>query len=157
MVHRSNRMVVDVDSLKRRSDPLISHHCMIASILQKHSEAFQPLVYEASTFHNGATSKLSSPSHVQDPTPILDSSFISSTSTDQDYPVTTDSNEETPTISSSPVLYFKAKDYLTPLSKDSSAMIILSSTQQFFSDWWCIDDILGSQLLWYQNTVPIST
>ena len=77
---------------------------MIASILQKRSEAFQPLFYEASIFHNGDTSKLSSPSYVQDPEPILNSSFISSTSTDQDQPVTTDSNEETPTVSSSPVL-----------------------------------------------------
>ena len=147
VVHGFNMTMVNVDSLTRRFIPLIAHHCMIASILQKHSEAFQPLAYDASTFHNEATFKLSSPSHLHDPIPILNSSFISSTSTGQDHPVTTDSNEETPNISYSPVLYFTAKDDLTPLSKDSSAMRILSATQSFFSDW-CIDDILGSQLLW---------
>ena len=35
-------------------------------------------------------------------------------------------------------------------------MRILSATQKFFSDWWRIDDILCSQLLCYQNIVPIS-
>ena len=60
LVNHSNRMMVDIDSLTCRFNPLIAHHNMIASILQKRGDAFQPLAYEASTFHNGATSKLSS-------------------------------------------------------------------------------------------------
>ena len=33
ILHRSNKMMADVDAITRRLGPLISQHCMIASIL----------------------------------------------------------------------------------------------------------------------------
>ena len=73
-------MMIDVDSLGRRYGPLIAHHCMLACILHRQNEPFQPQAYISQGFHNSNTSKLTSPEHDQDTT-VLCSSFITAVRT----------------------------------------------------------------------------
>ena len=50
VVHRSNRMMVDVDALTRRYGPLIAMHCMVATILRQRDFKLKPLAYDSSIF-----------------------------------------------------------------------------------------------------------
>ena len=109
-IHRSNRMVIDVDSLIRLFDPLIVYHCVIASILYKRSKTIQPLYFDPLTFHNSATSKLPPPLQDQNTTPILTSSFVTTSYTTEDQEITMNPTTSSPTITSSPVLYNTAND-----------------------------------------------
>ena len=69
VVHRSNRMMVDVDSPTRRFGPLTAYHCMIAGILQRRGESFLPTAYDSSSFHTRSSAKLSPP--IQDQEKLL--------------------------------------------------------------------------------------
>ena len=51
VVYRSNRMMVDVDSLTRRYSPLIAIHCMVATILGQRYLTLKPLAYDSSIFY----------------------------------------------------------------------------------------------------------
>ena len=50
IIHRSNKMMADVDELTRRFGKLISQHCMIASILYHTEKIKRPEAYDEAVF-----------------------------------------------------------------------------------------------------------
>ena len=76
VVHRSNRMMVDVDSLTRRYGPLIAMHCMVATILRQRDFTLKSLAYDSSIFYTCPTAKLPFKTVTLDITPIFFTGFI---------------------------------------------------------------------------------
>ena len=106
VVHRPNRMMVDVDSLTRRYGPLIAMHCMVSYILHRRDVVHKPLAYDRAAFLDSKTAKLTSIGCEQSPTPILFNGFITQTCTayfkDNNATVIT---KYIPILSSCPILY----------------------------------------------------
>ena len=81
-IHRSHRMMVDVDALTRRFGPLIATHCTLASILHDRDKQQRPKTYDKDTFLSSHSSKLAEPTDPFTTTPVLSPIFITSASTD---------------------------------------------------------------------------
>ena len=157
VVHRSNRMMVDVDALSRRYGPLIATHCSIAGVLHVRDIERRPEAYDKNCFLSSQSSKLSVTNTILTTTPILSSIFIMSTPS-----VTknnTISSTPIPIISTSPILFFNtSKDSHSSIevASNTTEMRIKAIAKEIFSEWICIDDIIGSSLLWSQNVAPAS-
>ena len=106
VVHRSNRMMIDVDALTRWYGSLITTHCVVASILHLRDRNHRPTAYDMDIFLSTQSSKLTSPEVPFTSTPILSSTFMTSSQipTVESYPVTI----TLPTISISTILFLSA-------------------------------------------------
>ena len=135
VVHRSHRMMVDVDALSRRYGPLIATHCMIAGVLHCRDIKQRPEAYEKDRFISSQSSKLPTLNTQLTTTPILSSIFLMSTSyTGKDNKI---SNTSIPTISTSPILFFnasKAIDKPTEVAYNGTEMRITAIAKEIFSD-----------------------
>ena len=156
VLHRSHRMMIDVDALTRRFGLLIAIHCTIAKVLHDRDVAMRPLAYEASTFHESATSKLTPPLMTIPSVPVLSSTFLKNVTMHEDI----SQIEECPlTITTSPILFLSPKYNLqnnASTSRDTNEMRITQVASSFFSEWWCIDDTQGSTLLW-SHSLPLNS
>ena len=157
VVHRSNRMMVDVDALSRRYGPLIATHCTIAGILYRRDKDQRPSAYDKATFSSSQSSKLKSQTMPLTVTPILSSTFLTSsyTSSEEGDP----EKENLASISTSPILFFSAADNINvpvaPVLYEPEARIT-TLAKDLFSEWICIDDAIGSLYLWSQCIPPAS-
>ena len=148
-------MMTDEDSLTRRYDPLIAMHYMVSSILHQRDTVTHTLDYETETFHNSATAKLTPPVSSKTPIPVLHNGYITATCAKfNEFPSTVSTKNTQQIISSKPILYtsfesiFPKIPSITPVDQDNR---ILTTSQSFFSDWWIINDVIGSQYHWFQS------
>ena len=155
MIHRPNRMIADVDSLTRRYGPLIAMYCMVSSILHQRDTVTHPLAYETEIFHNSATAKLTPPVFSKTPIPELHNGYITATCAKfNEFPTIVSTKNTQQITSSSSILYtsfesiFPKIPSITPVDQDNR---ILTTSQSFFSDWWIINDVIGSQYHWFQS------
>ena len=136
--------MIDVDSLTRRFGPQITTYCMITKILSQGDSEMRPLAYEQTTFKCGATSKLTSPSIPVPQTPILLPAFIALVSI---LNPTIDNSELVRIISSSLIL-FASVNMLSlvtqPRVVNDPDMKITTGAQEYFLEWLCINNIIGS-------------
>ena len=102
VVHRPNKMMVDIDAVTHRYGPLITMHFMVSTIFHHRDLQHKPLAYEHSLFFASKTAKLMPNTCTPGPTPILCNSFIAQRCHDYSRDVVT---TNVPIISSSPVLY----------------------------------------------------
>ena len=106
VVHRSNRIMVDVDSLTRRYGPLIAMHCMVATILRQRDITLKALAYDSSIFLTCPTAKLLFKTVTLIVTPVLFTGFIFQACKDFDITdISPRPSSPVPIISSSPILY----------------------------------------------------
>ena len=75
-IHRSARMMVDVDALTRRFGSLITTHCVIAHIFRVQDHKYKPVSCDANTFHSHSTSKLADAITASPLVPILSSTVV---------------------------------------------------------------------------------
>ena len=104
VVHRSNRIMVDVDALSRRYGPLIATHCTIAGILYRRDKDQRPSAYDKATFSSSQSSKLKSQTMPVTVTPILSSKILNSSYTQSEEGDLKEKNISS--ISTSPILFF---------------------------------------------------
>ena len=138
-------MIVDVNTFTRRFGPLIASHYMIAHILHdREITQRRPLTYQATTFHSSATSKLTPPNMIILEYPTLSSAFISSHSRKFSTVVLLPSGH---TISSSTVLFtshLSTDEYQLRSSQQYPEIRVTIVVFTLFSEWWCVNDVLGS-------------
>ena len=107
VVHRPNRMMVDVDALSRRYGSLITTHCVVSSILHQRDISHRPAAYDKAAFISSNSSKLPPPETPVAVTPILSSIFFTSS-----YILYKDDSSTKQkrhhTISTSPILFLSA-------------------------------------------------
>lgn len=151
VLHRSHRMMIDVDALTRRFGPLIATHCNIAKLIHDRDVAMRPLAYESSTLHRSTTLKLTPPLITIKSVPILSSTFLKNVNLHEDI----GQIAECPlTITTIPILFLAPNYSLSSnasTSHNTNEMLITQVDSSFFSEWWCIDDTQGSTLLWSQT------
>ena len=149
--------MINVDSLICRFGPQIATHCMIAKILSQRDSEMRPLAYEQTTFKCSATSKLTPPSMPMPQTPILSLAFIASVSI---LSLTVDNYEPKQTVSSSPIL-LASVNMLSYIIQSrvvrEHGIKITTVTQAYFSEWLCINDIVGSLCHWMTTSFHASS
>ena len=153
VIHRSARMMRDVDAFSRRFGPMIARHMMIATILSARDRMKRPEAYEASTFKTSKKASVFGPTNIdanQD-NPVLVNNYIDTTlqhfMTDQkeDYPA----SEEMTHLATSPIMLVHAAQIscqgLVHETTDIR-MRTLDIPDSLELNWLCINDITGASL-----------
>ena len=145
VVHRPSRMMIDVDALSRRYGTLITTHCIVSSILHGQDVSHRPAAYDRSTFLSSLSSKLPPPEISTTATPILSSSFFTSSYTLSQRNTST-KEEGSPTISTSPMLFLSGptdmKENQSPYSLGTEMRIAVIA-KEHISEWLCINETIG--------------
>ena len=153
VIHRSARMMRDVDALTRRFGPMITRHMMIAMILSARDRAKRPEAYEAKTFKTSKKASVFGPSNIdsnQD-SPILVNDYIDNT---LQHLMTDIVEEDTvPTeimqLATSPIMLVHAAQiscHGLVHEKTDIRMRTLDIPDSLELNWLCINDITGASL-----------
>ena len=135
VVHHSNRMMIDVDSLSRLHESFIVTHCIVTSILHQINKNHRPRAYDKATFLSSHSSKLSPPETPITTTPILLSIFVilAYVPTEGANPVV----GQLLTISTSQILFTSTtinSDKSLITVSNNNEMLISAITREIFSD-----------------------
>ena len=160
ILHRSARMMIDVDGLSRRFGAIIAQHLCVAALLYKYDVMKRPDAYNQDLSEvDGATSITPSKASSNIDIPVLTTKTIAACRTsvitinDRALVVipTTHPSSSQDTIHSVPILLHYIPDHThssTTLDEEETARPLLRIAQNSICTWVCIDDVLGSFLSW---------
>ena len=128
---------------------------MVSSILYQRDTVTHPLTYDIKTFHNSSTANITPPVFSKTSTPVLHNGYITTTCAKlNESPSTVFTKNTQYIISSNPILYTSFESIFLKIpsviaaDKDSRILIVSHS---FFSNWWNINDVIGSQCYRFQS------
>jgi hypothetical protein len=161
VIHRNNRMMIDVDGLTRRFGPLIAQYCMIASILSQRDRAHRPMSYDPELFVSSKTARVCNPELPI--LPLLTTKFIASQMDNQGAgsPLNIVSAEATKgklLLTTCPITVVRTPTNLVLQTggQQGTTMRALEIPNVSIVNWLCIDDITGATNAWVVNQTNAS-
>ena len=164
VIHRSARMMRDVDAITRRFGPMIARHMMIAAILSARDREKRPAAYEKEAFVSSKKASMPETGTYEYDTPILINACVDSTvqqltlrTPDQPSPST-----EVQLTTSPIMLVHAAQIGCDTHSKENAdvQMRTMDIPDSMEVNWLCINDITGASLHWTTtraDRIPIWT
>jgi len=165
IIHRSNRMMRDVDSLTRRYGKTIATHIMVAQALHSRDKIHRPQAYSAEVFQSAISSKVQM---VETPPLIFTTNNIQtayinswrehSSNANSPIPIFTSTvyNESSElatqelSISTTPILICK-KSNIQSVTDNSSEARLISTANSLIQTILTINDVTASSTIWCRN------
>lgn len=151
-IHRSNKMMIDVDSLTRRFGKCIASYLAIAYLLHKKDASIRPTAYVRETFSDDTLKKLpcrESPCHIITESTIQHVSLYEEHEPDNPSCSSSSSSSSVPLLYTSPIQLRTPPSGITPSTSKDLSMRAFETASQLAATALVIDDCISNSSTWF--------